>query len=596
MARVGFKIEFFIGGGDCKVMIRRFSIADVWSDTIMASLVSCGVRHVAIAPGSRSTPLVLSANRHPQLELISHFDERGLGFFALGLAKSTGCPVAIVVTSGTAVANLLPAIIEAFQTGIPLAVITADRPPELWGTGANQCIRQVGIFSHYVVSEWCMPVPNMEISLSQIWCQLESVWSHFHGRRPGPVHLNCPFREPLFGTELTDFFDEDFLGLSSTFSFQVLSCDRHFISKDGDDFIAWASSGPGVIVLGQNHSAEDARLSLKLATYLDWMVLPDATSSLKSLSHPLIFHHYDMALELKGPSVLSGITRVFLVGGFCVSKSLISWLASSELSIFQVMISDVVWQPHITISKRVVVSLSMILDRVDSSDTAYSAHPDTASILMRLSGLNLELSQGIQVAVDQMPLSEPWIGAELMRQLASGWVLMIGNSLPVRLLDQWALPSAQLVTVMSNRGASGIDGVIATGVGVAWGAQCPVVIWIGDMSFAYDVSSLSLLMQSPIPVIVVVTNNRGGRIFEQLPVASATSVFEPYFVLPNLPSIEYASRMVGLPYYEAGSAGQFLGLFSELKRFPTSCVIEVRCDSSSLPQCKALLKSVISYS
>ena len=588
MAGVGFEAGVFVSGGLVILSIHRFSIADVWCDVVMASLVSIGVRYVVIAPGSRSTPLVLAAHRHDQLTIKTHFDERGLGFFALGLAKSSGRAVAVVVTSGTAVANLLPAVVEAFQTGVPLVLLTADRPPELWDSGANQCIRQVGIFSHFVVSEWCMPVPTLDIALPQIRRQLDALWVRLNGNRPGPIHLNCPFREPLHGESLTEFLASD--ALDSQPALPTIS-DRPQL----DDFLAWVSSGNGVIVVGQTHSADDASALLELADRLGWMILPDATSSLHSLGHPRIFNHYDRALEATGPDLFLSVDRVLIFGGFCVSKVLISWLSTSRLSIYQVMNKDLIWEPNLTISKRIVAPWKAFCHGLISAIPSDFSPEFTNAFSSGLRDLNADITHHIAEVVDT-PLTEPWIGAYLYLLLPQGWALMIGNSLPVRLLDQWALPADQLVEVHSNRGASGIDGVIATGTGVAMGCQKPVLIWLGDMSFSYDVSSLALVAASPVPIIILVTNNRGGRIFEQLSVASSAEVFESYFVLPDLPSIEYASRMVGLPYHLVESSAQLTALFSSLGTSPMSCVIEVQCESSHIGRCLTALHTLIQSS
>jgi len=586
MGRIGFKTSVISRGSGPVLSVLRFSIADMWCDQVMASLLSIGVRHVVIAPGSRSTPLVMAAHRCDGLTLLSHYDERGLGFYALGIAKASRRPVAIVVTSGTAVANLLPAVIEAFQMGIPLALLTADRPPELWDTGANQCIRQVGIFSHYVVAEWCMPVPTVDISLGQLMHQLRAIWTHFLGNRPGPIHLNCPFREPLYGDTLTEFVGVD---CPVDYLPSTPSYGGEFLMRVCDDFFAGVGDASGVIIVGQAHDIDEVELIVALAEKLGWMILADVTSSLKSLRHPLIFTHYDLAFSLHGQSMMAGVTRVLLFGGFCVSKRLISWLGTSGVGITQVMNGDFVWQPGVSISTKVTSGWRQFCEAMLTVPALSSAHGMSHIVTSRLQDINRQIASSIAESVVGDPLTEPCIGAWLFQWLPSQWSVMIGNSLPVRLLDQWGLACDRAVTVYSNRGASGIDGLIASSAGIALGCQLPVVLWLGDMSFAYDVSSLSLISRSPVPIIILVTNNNGGRIFEQLSVAKS-DIFEPYFVLPDLPSIKYASQMVNLPYYDIQMMSQLSDLFITLGQAPFSCIIEVKCDSSHISRCLSHLK------
>ena len=267
-----------------------------WARLIIEELWRLGLRDLCFAPGSRSAPLTLAASQHGRLRCHSHFDERGLGFLALGLAKRSARPVALVTTSGTAVANLYPAVIEARQSGVPLIVLSADRPPELIDCGANQAIPQVGIFAGYPVFSQNLPTPTSHISPRFLLGTLDQLWLTLT-QNPGPAHLNCPFAEPLYphqGEPLpTDWLDElahwpdgdepltRIQPVVSAVPLQV-------------DWPQWASRR-GVVVAGQIDSPEEALAVAELADHLGWPLLADAQSQL--LQHPGAIAHADLALH-----------------------------------------------------------------------------------------------------------------------------------------------------------------------------------------------------------------------------------------------------------------------------------------------------------
>ena len=271
-----------------------------WSSLIIEELIRCGVELFCIAPGSRSSMLTVAAAENKRAKTLVHFDERGCGFYALGYASAAKKPVAIITTSGTAVANLFPSVIEASKKKIPLIILTADRPPELRYTGANQTIDQVKIFGDYVKWFFDFPTPTDEISPKFVLTTIDQLVYRAQSETPGPVHINCMFREPLTPKESTypkiiiNQKIEDWLKQKSPFTIYHKS-----ESKIRDKDIAALSAKlrnikSGIIAVGKLSSKTEQDAALKLAHRLGWPIFADVTSGLRlSSQDPNLIHYFD---------------------------------------------------------------------------------------------------------------------------------------------------------------------------------------------------------------------------------------------------------------------------------------------------------------
>ncbi|GEM74811.1 2-succinyl-5-enolpyruvyl-6-hydroxy-3-cyclohexene-1-carboxylic-acid synthase [Vibrio sagamiensis] len=524
----------------------------IWSDTLMTELCRFGVKHICIAPGSRSTPLTLEAAQKTNVTIHRHFDERGLGFLALGLAKASGEPVAVIVTSGTAVANLLPAIAEAKLTGEKLVVLTADRPVELVGCGANQAINQQGIFSHHVSNSLNLPSPTLSISLNWLLTSIDDVMftQRYSG---GAVHINCAYPEPLYSdNDKADFFE--YLGSVSHWKQASSTYCKRFEARavcDIPDF----SYKKGLVVIG-SLPLEQAQAALEFAQAMGWPVLADPQSGVSSN-----WAHFDLWLQCSGfAQQLDDCDLVVQFGSRIISKRLTYWIAQHVL--YNQNCRDVSYwyvssrldrdNPNHLPQSHWVEQPSTWVQRTSHCLSHYSGWADP--LALQLQDRLLPLLRQWRCEARQ-ELSEIALAMDLSSRLnnAPNTDLFIGNSLFVRLVDMFGYSNQ--VEVFTNRGASGIDGVFATANGVQRARQKPLLMFIGDTSALYGLNSLALFSHSDLATVIVITNNDGGAIFSLLPVPEEHR--ETYYQMPHGYTFESAAKQFGLRYAQPGSMMEY---------------------------------------
>lgn len=498
-----------------------------WAATLLEALTRQGVRHVCIAPGSRSTPLTLAAADNPAFICHSHFDERGLGHLALGLAKASSQPVAIIVTSGTAVANLYPAVIEAGLTGEKLVLLTADRPPELIDCGANQAIRQQGIFSSHPAASINLPRPSADIPARWLVSTLDSAMSQLQG---GALHINCPFAEPLYGEmDDTGLCWQNGLGewWQSAQPWLQEVCALG-VSRQ-PDWSAWCKK-PGVVIAGKMSATEGINVAA-WAKKMGWPLIADVLSQ---TGQPLPCA--DLWLTSKAADCLQQAEIIVQFGGHLTGKRVLQWQAACRVAEYWLVDSRAGrLDPAHHRGRRLVADISSWLE----------LHPpqggsDWAPQLQTLADTTLRLAE-----THTETFGEAQLAQRIGRLLPEAGQLFIGNSLVVRLIDALAqLPAGY--PVFGNRGASGIDGLISTAAGVHQASQQPTLAIIGDLSALYDINSLALLRGCQMPLVLLVVNNNGGQIFSMLPTAAEQR--ERFYTLPQNINFSHAAAMFGLAY------------------------------------------------
>ncbi|WP_287872065.1 2-succinyl-5-enolpyruvyl-6-hydroxy-3-cyclohexene-1-carboxylic-acid synthase [Aeromonas sp.] len=508
----------------------------VWSSLLLEELFRLGVRDIVLAPGSRSAPLTMAAAAHLGFRRHLHFDERGLGFMALGLAKGSNRPVAVIMTSGTAVANLWPAVAEAQLTGVPLIILSADRPHELIDNGANQAIDQQGIFGRYPVYQQNLPSPTPTIPAAFVLSSVDQALAK-QALTPGVVHFNCMYPEPLYpGEHYQDFGD--------------------YLAPLGDwlsshrPWSPWQQSEPtcppqpewrewqhkrGVIVAGRITDPEQAQVVAALAKQLGWPLLADLQSQIRFDSRNLI--HMDLALN--DPEFVAELGRAEVLlqfGARLVSKRLGQFIKHHS------------WQDYWLVDPQ-PARLDpdyRLRNRLLCSASAFAvAHPVTTQAPWHtLAELQHNASQQIAAACERF--SELGI-CHRLNSLIEGQ-LFVGNSMPARLMDMLGDTGKGPSRVMTNRGASGIDGLIATAYGFAQSSDQPTTLLLGDLSALHDLNSLALLGKASRPLVVILLNNDGGSIFRMLPVPTEGALLESYYRLPHGLGFEHAASMFGLAY------------------------------------------------
>lgn len=518
----------------------------VWSSLLLEELYRLGVRDIALASGSRSAPLTMAAAAHPGFRRHLHFDERGLGFMALGLAKGSGRPVAVIMTSGTAVANLWPAVAEAQLTGVPLIILSADRPPELIDNGANQAIDQQGIFGRYPVYQQNLPSPTPTIPAAFVLSSVDQALAR-QALTPGPVHFNCMYPEPLYpGEAYLDFSDYlaplgDWLHSNEPWS-PWQQGEQHCPRQP--DWVALQGKR-GVIVAGRIQDPAEAQRVAQLAERLGWPLLADLQSQIRFDSRNLI--HMDLALQ--NSCFVTELARAEVLlqfGARLISKRLGQFIKQHP------------WQDYWLVDPqpaRLDPDYRLRRRLVCAPGGFAAAHPVDHRHLPwhRLAERQQGISGQIRRACDRF--SELGV-CHRLAQLIQGQ-LFVGNSMPARLMDMLGETGKGPSRLMTNRGASGIDGLIATAFGFSLSSDEPTTLLLGDLSALHDLNSLALLGKGSRPLVVILLNNDGGSIFRMLPVPTKDALLETYYCLPHGLHFEHAAAMFGLHYRAPTTLAEF---------------------------------------
>lgn len=525
-----------------------------FSYQLIDQLICQGVQDFCLAPGSRSTPLVSAAANHPKARTHIHFDERGLSFYALGCAKASKNPVVIIVTSGTAVGNLLPAVMEAKHDCVPLILLTADRPPELRDCGANQTCNQVNIFGSYVNWQADLPCPDDSFSIKSLSTTIaQAIYC-----AQGPVHLNCMFREPLSSPhkQPIPLSPVRYMRASLTPTSQAVKFYASCVKEYANGILIATEKSPIGPVIA-------------LAEQLHWPIFPDILSPLRALDHPLIISHFDLILKTQSYA----FEAVVQTGERFVSKALLQTLEKSPPK-FYLQISEIPhrFDPFHLINHRIQSDLSIFCQMLATGllATKLNFSKNTAHLNAWQKKQFYASKTLHNYFLKQTTLSEPGI-AYLLEQKNSA--LFLGNSMPIRDANSYLSQSSG--PIFANRGLSGIDGNIATASGIATGMQKHTIALLGDLSFLHDINSLALAAKSPYPCTLIVINNQGGGIFSFLPIDQPEAIKETYFATTHAISFSAAAQLFSLPYY---TLQDLPSLKTILQQDPHSCIIELKTD------------------
>lgn len=546
-----------------------------WAAVILEALTRHGVRHVCIAPGSRSTPLTLAAAENRAFIHHTHFDERGLGHLALGLAKVSKAPVAVIVTSGTAVANLYPALIEAGLTGEKLVLLTADRPPELIDCGANQAIRQPGIFASHPAEALSLPRPTQDIPAS--W--MVSTLDHAMGAlRHGALHINCPFAEPLYG-ELNDTGVEWQQTLGDWWQSDKpwLRAQTHLESAQQRDWFHWRQKR-GVILAGRMSAAEGKQVA-EWAKTLGWPLIGDVLSQ---TGQPLPCADLWLG-NAKAVTELARAQIVIQLGASLTGKRVLQWQSTCEPEEYWLVDSlEGRLDPAHHRGRRLVSPIGDWLEK-HPAEKRQAWATDIPALSHQAWGLTAQHCENF---------GEAELAHRIRQYLPDQGQLFVGNSLVVRLIDALSqLPAGY--PVYSNRGASGIDGLISTAAGVQRASTKPTLAIVGDLSALYDLNALALLRQASAPFVLIVVNNNGGQIFSLLP--TPQSERERFYLMPQNVQFEHAAAMFSLKYHRPQSWSELDDAMSTAWRQPGATLIELVVNESDGAQTLQTLLAQVSH-
>lgn len=517
-----------------------------WAQLLVEELTRCGCRYFVISPGSRSTPLVVAAARHPAVTARVAVEERGAAFHAVGYGRAGGRPAVLVCTSGTALANYVPAVVEAAQDHIPVLVLSADRPPELQAAGANQTIAQRGIFGSYTRWSAELPVPAPRIDPRVILTTVDQAVFRAVSAPAGPVHLNCPFPEPLEPEPVPAPLVAGAAGARWQAGTEPFTTYREADGAAEEP----PAAAPGAAPAGEAVSAlrsllEGSRRGLlvagglprgcggavaALAAHLGWPLLGDVTSGARGTPGLQLLLQSAAGREVLRPDC------VLQFGSHVVAKQYLELVTAAAPRLVQVAASPERLDPSHSTALRVVADPRRVAHRLRLSGARPPASGYAAAV--RAAGARARAALA-EWSGARRGLDEPTV-ARLVAAAAGGppaCGLFGASSMPIRDLDTFATPLPAGVAVAANRGASGIDGAVASAAGLAAGLERPVIALLGDLSLVHDLPSLSQLREVPAGLVIVVLNNRGGGIFSLLPLAQVREpgfdeLFERYFATP----------------------------------------------------------------
>jgi 2-succinyl-5-enolpyruvyl-6-hydroxy-3-cyclohexene-1-carboxylate synthase len=562
---------------------------------LIDELARCGMEHACISPGSRNAPIALSLANDPRLACHSHIDERCAGFFALGLAKASGLPVAVACTSGTAAAELLPAAIEAREARVPLLLLTADRPPELREVGAGQAIDQLKLFGS--AAKWFFEVDIQGASQASLrWVRTlacRAYWTALEAR-PGVVHLNLPLREPLVNQEP---LPEDATARPGGVP---------YVGRSGLAAAARPGSGVerlremvgsarhGVVVAGREERGRDggsfAGAAAAFCEAAGWPLLADPMSGARRGGAAIA--HYDALLRDEAFAERMRPDLILRIGDLPTSKPLRGWLAGMAEVPQAALDPEGAWQdPAGVLQESFALDPAAALQQLAGTAIEGSGAQEW---LARWRGEDQRAAAAI-LATLGMELSEPSLARELGVLLPSQTTLFVASSMPVRDIETFWPVREDPPRVLCNRGANGIDGTVSSAFGAAAAGLGPVVLLIGDVALAHDIGGLLAATRLEIALTIVLIDNGGGGIFDFLPVsgaplgrepagrplpsdegAGAQDVYTRHIATPTGLDFSAAAALYGVRHERVTNTAAFRAALESSLACPRSSIIEVR--------------------
>lgn len=556
-----------------------------------------GVEHICVSPGSRSTPLAVTAASVEGLRVWSQLDERSAAFFALGLAKASRKPVTLVCTSGTALANYAPAVFEAHYAGVPLIVLSADRPPELREWGAGQTIDQVKFFGTQVRYFAELPIPDAGSKMLRyaraMACRAvgESL-----GARPGPVHLNWPLREPLEPVSDPGAFDwseGDVVAERGRANGRPYAhCSENLPTASVAQIKAFAEAFSqierGVIACGMLDEPKFAVGVARLGELLGWPVLAEPTSGARAgpqVGSAPVLAGYDLFLRNQDFHAAHRPEAVLRFGGTPTCNIFRLWLEAAPPERVVVVSRDGNWnEPSHLTSDFVVADPSAFCRDLGEALEQIGVDPRrggwTASFVDAEAKTQAVLEHELR---ESSELFEPRATRSLCEHMPDESILYVSNSMPVRDLDAFMPKRETGLRVLANRGTNGIDGMVSSALGASAARQGHVFLLTGDLAFLYDIGGLLAARRYPLHATLVVLNNDGGGIFSFLPIAQygETVHFDELFNTPHGVDLSAAAHLYGLTHTRVRDWNEYENAIEKSLAQPGISVIEVPIDGEA---------------
>lgn len=505
----------------------------IWCEIFVRRLAELGVKYVCISPGSRSTPLTLAFASKKSIQNFSIIDERSSAFFALGLAKKTKSPVAVVTTSGTAVAELYPAIIEAYYQRIPLIICTADRPRELRNSGANQTINQQNIYRNHIRYFIDAGLPDVKkINRPHDLADNLIETSCFNDR--GPVHINFPFEKPFEPFSFTDKIEMK--SLSRVLNKKWKEPKKKIeVDVDYNDLTAkFLNNERGLILVGYNNYQNDFSAVLySLSNKLGYPVYYDGSSSLRynSIKNENFIESFTAFIRSKNFQKHFDPKIIIQFGNAPTSNVILEFFKNSKSE--KILVNEFGDRNDPSLTAKNILKenpasfCNNIIRRIQKGFIRDSCWQIDFNV-MNNHAINLK-----HKLIDRAKFPfEGKIVTELFKSIPEDSNLFISNSLPIRDADFFASVFGKRINVYTNRGASGIDGINSTALGIAKTSKTPTFLLVGDLAFFHDLNGLHNAIKYKIPLTIILVNNHGGGIFESLPISNYRKYLKENFLTP----------------------------------------------------------------
>ncbi|WP_348608856.1 2-succinyl-5-enolpyruvyl-6-hydroxy-3-cyclohexene-1-carboxylic-acid synthase [Halobaculum rarum] len=566
----------------------------LWGRAVADELAAAGVGAVCVTPGSRSTPLTVALAEHPDIHVFSHLDERASAFFALGRARRTGGVTPLVCTSGTAAANFHPAVMEAGQSRVPMLLLTADRPPELRDSGANQTVDQEKLYGDAV--RWYKDLPEPEADdrkLRSLRTDLARAVSTAEGTPAGPVHLNVPFRKPLEPVEV----EGDVPDALSELAAGGRDGDRPFVSTtaghpmpdDGDlqQLARALAVERGLIVAGPaDPPGPDPQAVTALAHATGFPVLADPLSGLRfgsSVRVAPVLGGYDGFLAAGASDEWPNPEVVLRFGASPTSKPLRTYLAGTGARQFVVDPAGRWREAEFAATDLVVADPSRLCGALSRQVGQVGSDPDSTAWRERWEAAEAAHWDAVEAAADEKRFFEGRVLADVAELAPEPSTVFVSNSMPVRDADRFAAPAAKGLTMLGNRGASGIDGIVSTALGAGSATTDDLTLVTGDLAYYHDMNGLLALARCDVDATVVLINNDGGGIFHMLPIEEFDPPFTGQFKTPHGLEFEPTEDLYDLSFARVDGDGRerFRELYDESTASAGTTVIEVTSDAEA---------------
>ena len=581
----------------------------LWARAMIEELVASGVDAVVVSPGSRSTPLTMAAERHEDLHCFSQLDERSAAYFALGRARRTGRVTPLICTSGTAAANYHPAVMEADRARVPLLALTADRPPELRDSGANQTADQEKLYGGAVRLYADLPEPAAaDRALRSLRTTVDRAVAVAEGSEPGPVHLNVPFAKPLEPTPVPGDVPDDLDPLAATGrSGPFVDVTPGTPEPDDAGLRELASAldaDHGVIVAGPaDPPGLDAEAVTALSHATGYPVLADPLSGLRFGGHTRVapvLGAYDAYLSeaVAGPD---GLPRnwddpavVLRLGASPTSKRLRTYLGATDADQYVVDPTGRWREAAFTATNLVVAEPNRLCARL-SRLVGGGGDPAWREQWTRAERIAVALHRGdpssvadeIAASAAAMDHSDGFHEGSVLRTVVDSApdpaTVFVSNSMPVRDLDRFVPPSTTSLTALGNRGVSGIDGIVSSALGAGSATTDDLTLVVGDLALYHDANGLLAVDRCGVDVTIVLLNNDGGGIFHKLPVESFDPPFTGAFKTPHGLAFEPLSALYGLEYVRIDARGTTPGVDDAAADDATDGAATVESDGESGP-------------